>query len=159
MKKIMTSAIYVPIDGTLREYALKMRERGFTPEDGFAILKGDFATYKDCIIGVVKSKDLVSQITVTFPERDTWSSLSCNYFSLKEMLTEKYGKPSDYVEKFDWSEPGDNNARMYEVRFDRCKYYTIYETEKGSIRLSIEHDGARRCSVQIAYYSSSLTVS
>lgn len=158
MKKIMTSAIFVPIDGTLRAYALKMGKSGFTPEDGFAILKGDFASYKDCIVGVVTSKDLVRQITVTFPERDTWSSLSCNYFSLKETLTEKYGKPSDYVEKFDETEPSDNTARMYEVQSGRCKYYTTYETDRGGIQLSIEHDRARRCSVQLAYYDKSMVI-
>ena len=28
-----------------------------------------------------------------FPSLETWSSLSNNYFSLKEMLTKKYGEP------------------------------------------------------------------
>ncbi len=95
----------VPIDGTLNEYVSKMKQNGFThtgTEDGVAMLTGDFAAYKNCIVGVatLKQKDLVSKITVIFPECDTWSFLSSNYFSLKEMLTEKYGKPSDCVEKF-----------------------------------------------------------
>jgi phosphatidylserine synthase len=96
----------VPIDGTLHEYVLKMEKNGFThlgTEEGIAMLKGDFASYKNCIVGVatLKQKDLVSSIKVIFPECDTWSYLSSNYFSLKEMLTEKYGEPSDCVEKFD----------------------------------------------------------
>jgi len=41
---------------------------------------------------------------------------------------------------------------MYEVKFDNCKYYTTYETEKGTIQLSIEHDGVIRCYVQLSYY-------
>ncbi len=41
---------------------------------------------------------------------------------------------------------------MYEIKFDRCKYYTTYETEKGSIQLSIEHEGVMRCFVMLAYY-------
>lgn len=40
----------VPIDGTLNEYVSKMKQSGFTlidTEDGVAMLKGDFAAYKD----------------------------------------------------------------------------------------------------------------
>ncbi len=147
----------VPIDGTLDEYVLKMKKNGFVhmgTEDGIAMLKGDFASYKNCIVGVVtlKQKDLVSTIKVIFPEWDTWSNLSSNYFSLKEMLTEKYGEPSDCVEKFVGYEPSDDNSKMYAVEFDKCKYYTTFETEKGSIQLSIDHDGVMSCYVMLAYY-------
>ncbi|POY36414.1 hypothetical protein C3K47_11750 [Solitalea longa] len=147
----------VPIDGTLTEYVAKMKQNGFIhfgTDDGTALLKGDFAAFKGCIVGVstLKQKDLVSKIAVVFPECDTWSSLSSNYFSLKEMLTEKYGQPSDCVEKFQsYSEP-DDNYKMYEVQFDRCKYYTSFETEKGSIQLSIEHKGASKCFVMLVYH-------
>lgn len=147
----------VPIDGTLREYTSKMEKNGFTQmgtEDGVSILKGDFASYKNCVIGVatLKQKDLVSKITVIFPEQDTWSGLSSNYFSLQEMLTEKYGKPSDTEERFDGYEPRDDNSKMLDVKMDRCKYYTTYETGKGTIQLSIEHDGVTSCYVLLAYY-------
>lgn len=147
----------VPIDGTLREYTLKMEKNGFTQmgtEDGVSILKGDFAAYKNCVIGVatLKQKDLVNKITVIFPEKDTWSGLSSNYFSLQEMLTEKYGKPADKEERFDGSESGDDNSKMYRVKFDNCKYYTIYKTEVGTIELSIEHDGVTSCYVQLSYF-------
>jgi len=147
----------VPIDGTLNDYVAKMKLNGFTQihsEDGVAILKGDFASYKNCTVGVatLKQKDLVNKITVMFPENETWSSLSSDYFSLKEMLTEKYGEPSDYVEKFDGLEPDDDNSRMHDVKFDRCKYYTTYKTEKGTIQLSIEHDGVTSCFVLLTYH-------
>lgn len=144
----------IPIDGKLNEFVLKMKKNGFThidTEDGIAMLKGDFALYKNCIIGIatLRQKDLVSKITVIFPKRDTWSSLSDDYFTLKELLTEKYGEPSDYIEKFQSDlQPRDDNDKMYEVIMNRCKYYTTYETEKGSIQLSIEHDGV----VMLAYY-------
>lgn len=148
----------VPIDGTLNEYVSKMKQNGFSlieTKDGVAILKGDFSAYKDCIVGVatLKQKDLVSKITVIFPECDTWSLLSGNYYNLKEMLTKKYSEPSDCVEKFDThSEPRDDGDKMYAVQFDNCKYYTTYETDKGSIQLSIEHDGVIKCFVMLSYY-------
>jgi hypothetical protein len=147
----------VPINGTLREYIVKMEKNGFTQigtEDGIALLQGDFASYKNCMVGVatLKQKDLVSKITVIFPELETWSSLSSNYFSLKEMLTEKYGEPADYVEKFDGITPRDDFSRMHELKMDNCKYYTTFETEKGRIQLSIEHNGPMSCYVMLAYY-------
>lgn len=148
----------VPIDGTLNEYVAKMKQNGFSlidTKDGVAMLTGDFAAYKNCIVGVatLKQKDLVSKITVIFPECDTWSLLSGNYFNLKEMLTQKYNAPSNCVEKFDsYSEPDDDSGRMHAVKFDNCKYYTTYETDKGSIQLSIEHDGVLKCFVMLSYY-------
>ncbi len=148
----------VPINGTLSEYVAKMKQQGFThmgTDDGVAMLRGDFAAYKGCIIGVatLKQTDLVSKITVIFPECETWSFLSSNYFSLKEMLTEKYGEPAECVEKFDTSfEPEDDNSKMHEVKFDNCKYYTIYETEKGSIQLTIARNSMMSCFVQLSYF-------
>lgn len=147
----------VPIDGTLNEYVAKMGQKGFThigTEDGIAVLQGDFAAYKNCMVTVstLKKKDVVSTIAVIFPERDTWSGLAGNYFALKEMLTEKYGTYSECVEKFDtYSEPSDDRDRMYHVKSDRCKYYTIFETPKGSIELSISHDDVTSCYVVLIY--------
>lgn len=148
----------VPIDGTLNEYVSKMKQSGFAligTEDGVAMLKGDFAAYKGCIIGVatLKGKDLVSKITVIFPAQEAWSSLSSNYYNLKELLTEKYGEPSETVEKFDtYSEPDDDNAKMREVGMDRCKYFTTFELENGSIQLSIENGGFLSSFVMLSYY-------
>ncbi len=148
----------VPIDGTLDEYVSKMKKSGFShlgTEDGTAMLNGDFAGYKNCHIGVstLKQKDLVHKIAVIFPDKETWSTLSGNYFDLKKMLTEKYGKPSDVVEKFDgYSQPKDDNSKMYEVKFDRCKYYSIWETENGEIQLSIEHNSVTSCFVRLGYF-------
>ena len=148
----------VPIDGTLSGYVSRMKQKGFTyidTENGVVVLNGDFAGYKNCMVGVttLKGKDLVSKITVIFPKCDAWSSLSDNYFSLKGMLTEKYGKPSECVEKFqDAVPPTDDGSKMYSVEFDRCKYYTTYKTEKGAIQLSIEHNSVVSCYVMLSYY-------
>jgi hypothetical protein len=148
----------VPIDGTLNEYVVKMKKSGFThkgTENQIAILEGDFAAYKGCTIGVatLKQKDLVSYITVIFPESDTWSILSSNYYNLQELLTEKYGEPSESVEKWDtYSNPNDDGDRMHAVKMDNCKYYTTFETENGQIQLSIDHDNVLSCFVRLTYF-------
>ena len=148
----------VPIDGTLNGYVQKMKQKGFDyigTENGVALLKGDFAAYKGCTIGVatLKQKDLVSRITVIFPDCKTWGTLSDNYYTLKEMLTEKYGTPADVIEEFQgYSDPTDDNSRLYEVKFDRCKYVTNYKTPKGSIQLSIGHNSVTSCYVTLSYF-------
>lgn len=148
----------VPIDGTLNEYVQKMKQKGFDyieTKDGIAILTGDFAAYKGCTVGVatLKQKDLVSKITVIFPNCETWSSLANNYFSLKEMLTEKYGEPADVTERFQsYLEPRDDNDRMLDVKMDRCTYVTTFETPKGDIQLIINHNGGMSCFVTLSYF-------
>lgn len=147
----------VPIDGTLAQYVAKMKNSGFThksTKDGTAILEGDFAAYKNCTVGVstLKQKDLVSKIAVIFPECNTWSSLSSNYFNLKDLLTQKYGKPSESVEEFQSHTPDDDGSKMTEVQLDACKYYTIFETGKGTIKLAIGHSDMTHCFVTLAYF-------
>ncbi len=151
----------VPLDGTLDQYVSKMTQVGFervSTKDGVAMLHGDFAGYKDCYVGVstLKEKDLVYKIAVIFPEKDTWSTLSGNYFNLKQMLTEKYGQPSDVAEKFDgYSEPRDDESKMHGVKFDRCKYYSVWQTDNGEIHLSIDHNSLLKCFVKLIYFDKS----
>ncbi|MCR9063834.1 MAG: hypothetical protein NXI00_07700 [Cytophagales bacterium] len=148
----------VPIDGTLNDYLSKMKESGFTllnSEDGTAVLNGDFAGYKDCIIQVstLKGKDLVSKISVRFPVITNWSPLSSNYFNLKELLTEKYGEPNLSIEKFDTSSPPDDDvSRMYHTKLNRCKYLTTFELKNGSIQLSIGNGSYSSTYVSLLYF-------
>lgn len=148
----------IPIDGTVSNFVAKLKQKGYThltTSDGVALLNGEFAAYKDCTIGVVSSKgrDSVCKVAVMFPAKDTWSALERNYLSLKEMLTTKYGEPSDCVETFQsYSQPTDDNSKMYELRFDRCKYYTVFSTEQGTIQLELGHESVTRCYVLLSYF-------
>lgn len=148
----------IPIDGTLTGFVSKMKLNGFTHDgtvDGTAVLSGDFAGYKGCYVGVstLKQKDLVYKLAVMFPEKETWTTLSNDYFHLKEMLTEKYGEPI-VVEKFDTysGSTNDDNMKMHYVRYDKCKYFAVYETPKGTVELSIEHSEDSRCFVKLMYF-------
>lgn len=146
----------VPIDGKLAAYVEKMKKTGFThkgTKDGLAMLEGEYASYKNCIVGVstLKQKDLVSKIVVLFPNRETWSSLSSNYFTLKELLTEKYGTPSEIVERFS-SDVDDDGSKMTLAKLGSCNYQTTYLTDKGTIQLNIEHDSEMHCFVKLAYF-------
>ena len=149
----------VPIDGTLNEYVTKMKQCGFEcsgTDGGIAVLKGDFAGYKNCYIKVstLNQMDLVYNIRVTFPDQDTWSSLFANYSDLKQMLTEKYANPTDVVEIFDVSPfppPINDDEKMLVVKRDKCKYSALWKTNNGEIHLFIDHYGLSSCFVRLIY--------
>jgi hypothetical protein len=137
----------VPIDGTLKQFYSKLQQEGFdgyvSEEGDMALANGDFAGFKGCLCAIQTShpEELISEVNILFfPRSETWATLSSNYNSLKSMLTDKYGKPSDCVERF----PSlyiskDDNSKMHEVIMDRCTYRTSYEVENGFIILSINN--------------------
>lgn len=146
----------VPIDGTLNEFVGKLKQKGFSlkgTEDGVAVLTGEFAAYKGCTVAVYQHESgVVNRVGVMFPEKDTWSLLYNDYSKLKNMLTQKYGEPSDVTEEFQgYSAPRTDSDKMYAVEFDRCKYICDFMTEEGIIELRIAHDGVSSCFVVLVY--------
>lgn len=131
----------IPVDGTLKACTDALVKDGFhyeSTKDGTALLTGDFAGYKGCVIGVstLKNLDVVNHIDVLFPGRDTWSAMLNDYETLKAMLTEKYGTPSDSKEN-SAGYMGDSGSEMQASGNDGFVYYTTFATELGDIELSI----------------------
>lgn len=55
------------------------------------------------------------------------------------MLSQKYGVPTEVVEQFHGSPvPETNSSKLHELSMDRCTWYTLYETPKGDIKLSLQ---------------------
>src|SRR5690242_13766674 len=105
----------VPIDGTLQEFVSKMEKNGFvkvSSEEGYALMVGEYASHKGSMVAIetLKHEDVVSKIAVMLPPGDTWTALSTDYFSMKKMLVETYGNPTDQVETFLGVAPVDDNA-------------------------------------------------
>lgn len=149
----------VAIDGTLDKFVARMEQDGFKKEhktNGQAVLSGDFADFKACMIYVhtLKGKDLVSKIEVHFSEQTQWEPLHDDYIHLKELLTLKYGKPSACVEKFQGVEllhSLDNGLKMNLVGLDHCQYETRFEIDKGEITLRIGHEAIHKAFVMLTY--------
>lgn len=147
----------VPIDGTLDQFVLKMKAAGLQhmkSEDGIAYLKGEFAGYQNCHIGVASllPKDITHKVIIIFPENSNWDGLHSNYIMIKKLLIEKYGNPTLNEEKFDsYSEPSDDRMRFIYVQMEKCQYYSIWNTENGNIQLSIEN-GENICFVNLVYF-------
>jgi hypothetical protein len=148
----------IQIDGTLNTFISKLKQIGFRhlkTENRIAMFEGDFAGYKNCGIGVstLSNKDLVHKIVVIFPNKDTWSTLYGNYYDLKQMLTDKYGNPSIVFEEFEsYPQPDNDDLKMYAVKFDKCKFKSVWETAKGEIQLKISHDDLMNCFVSLVYF-------
>lgn len=147
----------IPIDGTLKEYINAMTKAGFTYDntyDGIAVLKGDFAGFKNCTIGVstLQNCDLVNRIAVLFPENNKWADLLEDYEQLKAMLIQKYGEPESSEEKFT-KQVTDDDSKICAVGTDDCVWCSEFKTELGGIKLSIV-DGVlyHRGLVRIVYY-------
>lgn len=119
-------------------------------------MSGDFAGFKDCIIGVstLSNCDVVSHIAVLFPNRDTWTSVLNDYEQLKAMLTKKYGEPDAVKERFNgYIGDYDNSLVMHALKDGEYDWYTVFSTDLGDIELSIlegtrYHTGA----VRLSYY-------
>jgi len=148
----------VPLDGKLIEFVTKMKSVGFThlqTTDGVAFLSGDFAGYKKCMIGVstLKQNDLVHKVIVAFPDLSTWGALENNYLNIKSLLTEKYGEPSNVIEQFDSNvKLLDDNLRFTYLQLDQCKFHSVWDTNKGTIQLAIDHNGLESCFIKLVYF-------
>lgn len=123
-----------------------------------SILSGDFAGFKNYIVGVstLKNCDVVCHIAVLFPDKETWSAVLIDYEHLKTILTEKYGTPSDSRERF-FDNYIDNSTGniliMSALHNDKYEWYTIFTTELGSIELSIiPADDYDEGMVRLSYY-------
>lgn len=145
----------IPMEGTLQAFTNKLVDKGFTSvgiQEGVSLLKGEFAGYKDCTICAVADKSgMICKVSVLFPKMDKWGDLEQCYSYYKSMLTEKYGKPTDCVEKFQSSFVDDDNSKMHELKFDGCNYYSQFEGDNGKIQLEITHQSLE-CYVMLSYF-------
>ncbi len=145
----------VPMDGTIQQFAQKLTQKGLTiVEKGNdnIILSGMFASYKDCVVGVIGDKQQhVAKVAVVFPDCDTWADLEKNYTNIKQMLTQKYGEPTDVVEKFQASYIDNDMSKMSALQLQRCTYYSIFTTEEGSIQLELKSSDYK-CYVILSYF-------
>ena len=149
----------VPINGTLKQYTAAMVKAGFKSEgtqDGLSLLSGEFAGFKDCIVGVstLKNCDVVNRIVVLFPAKDTWASLMGDYEHLKSLLTTKYGEPETEREYFTGyaSKTDSDGIEMSALHNEELEWYTVFVTDLGSIELSVTSASYGKGMVRLGYF-------
>lgn len=146
----------IEITGTLDQFGAKLASQGFKfidKLDNNALYMGRFAGVDDCFVllaPVENSKDIAAVLVMfgisvseygTIHSYETWESLYGDYKRLKDLLTEKYGKPTDENEGF--SEDAHTSSsyfKLHSVKEGQCEYYTQWgddDLDKMTVKLII----------------------
>lgn len=133
----------VEITGKLPEVVKQLTDKGYTKvsqDKDYVAMYGSF-TGQNVVLGVYATpiSKTVSRIAVIYPEGgDSWTILSNQYEGLKERLTNKYGEPSEVIEKFEYPySPTSHPLMAFEL--EKATYKTRFLTDNGGVTLSIIH--------------------
>ena len=132
-----------PIDGTITEFASKMKAKGFVQKEvdkNMIIMKGEFMgqVCELYIAGTEKTKT-VWQVSVWFDRVYTsWYSLKSDYTSVQFSYIGKYGAETKDYHFFVKPYYEGDGYEMQAVKLDKCRYGTFWDKEDGNIMVSIE---------------------
>lgn len=149
----------VPINGSLITFIQKMKTKGFVmygknDAQTLALMNGKFAE-ENVTISIFSSKKsrTVYSVHVNLKETTAWAALKAQFDSFKEMLTTKYGEPSESYEEFEYPYKDGNGLELNALKNKKANFSAIYDVgEIGIIRLDIFSDDAIRGQVVISYY-------
>lgn len=143
-----------PIDGTITEFASKMKAKGFVQiveSENFITMEGEFMG-KEChihIVGTKKAK-IVYMVSVIFDRKYTsWYSLKSDYNDIRDSYIGKYGMPAKDYHFFDSPYYEGDGYEMQAVRLEKCNYLCFWnDMEEGDIMISIMKDSRISISYQ-----------
>lgn len=146
----------IPIEGNTDSFVKKLIEKGYSYEGkeyGVVILMGEFITIPNCIVGVqsYSDRDQVSSVTVIFPEKNSWNMISMSYYNLKNLLSEKYGTPTNCLEQFSDSEPSTDFLKFQALLDGRCNYLSVFSCKNGEVQLTIGKNSNNTASIFLVY--------
>lgn len=134
----------IPINGSLNQFVTRLIKQNFKlieTSDHDALLTGRFAE-KEVNILVQASSKTVYSVTVMYPKQTSWKAIKTQYENIKEILTAKYGKAKEIIEKFDDPKYEKYSLELLALSQDKCDYmaHFITNTGNGMIRLNISND-------------------
>lgn len=138
----------IPINGSEKEFGNKLLEIGYEATAHPSAFTGKFIG-EDCTIFLLSSEytKSVYSIGISFNSENRWITLKSTYNNIKEMYSEKYGKPSMSREYFDSPYYDGDGYELSAVKQNKCNYISFWEMENGSISLAIHTD----CSIALLY--------
>ena len=77
-------------------------------------------------------------------------SFGKDYYTLKDMLTEKYGTP-ECVEQFSDREPSSDFLKFHAILNDECHYVSEFSCENGKIQLTMSKQDYNSAAVILRY--------
>lgn len=136
----------IPICGNIEKFASELEQKGFSKLSK-KLYEGEFAG-KDVTLYLSDDEhNNIHTIMVIFDEKKSWSALKSSFFQLKELYTEKYGKPTRQFSDFEEPYYEGDGYEMQAVKLDKTRYASIYELENGDIILTITSE----CNVIAVY--------
>lgn len=134
----------IPIDGSPKSFANKLKSRGFTLEDSLSPdviwMTGTFAGISDSYVFIHKSpfSANVYKVRVAFPGQDSWSEIENRYNRFKDWLSQKY-LLIESTEEFQGYSPERDSSKMTKLILGDCIYFCEYgaNSSKGSFLGSI----------------------
>lgn len=157
----------VEITGTVEQFGSKMAAQGFqflSKDNNTAIYQGRFAGQDECyvyLVPVENSKDIASVSVMmglkisdygTVYSYETWEQLMRDYENMKDLLTEKYGDPSEQNEGFlNGASTSSSYLKLHSVQEGQCDYHATWgnaDVDKMMVKLAIV--GGRNMGEQVA---------
>lgn len=150
MNDLTTSAPHIKFKGislgeTPYNFASELERQGYTyvtKMDDTYVLTGAFAGYSNCNLYITAAQydNTVDHVGINFPNQTRWEYLLNTYNNLKDMLTQKYGKPVSCIEKFNTSNTSTSEYKIMSLlKQDEFKYETLFFIEGGYVKLIISH--------------------
>ena len=130
----------VPLNGDINNFAKELVKQGFTIKEtkGNVITMSGSYINRQCEVIVFASKktNIVWKVAIYLPEETNWYSIKNDFLRLKEQFITKYGNGKSY-EFFSNPYSEGDGYEMQAVKLGKCHYTTFWETQGGTIGLSI----------------------
>lgn len=127
----------IPIDGTLQTFSSALCQKGFTyvgAEDGVASFQGMVTGHKATVAVIVNAAGQVYRVGIVYDGMEQWQFIENLYEGLKEMLTTKYGEPTEITETIP---PYCNDDKMFACKMDLMTWETSFTAPQGTIQLKV----------------------
>ena len=143
----------IPIDGSPKSFANKLKSRGFTLKDPLSPdviwMTGTFAGISNSDVFIYKypATANVYKVRVVFPGQDSWSQIEMRYNKFKDWLSQKY-LLLESTEEFQGYPPSSDSDKMRKLVLDNCSYLCNYGAGSskgefiGSIYLAIRSNSS-----------------
>lgn len=132
------------MEGTLDVFVGKMQAKGFEllgTEGGMTVMKGLFMG-RDCTItiGSTTKSSSVYAVNVLFSREyglDEWYSIKADYRRISSAFREKYGTPTDELEKFIYPYKEGDGLEIEALYRRKCWYVSRWKRPEGKIMVSM----------------------
>lgn len=132
----------VAIDGELSKAISKYKEKGyelFNKEKDMAALKGRAAGKEITLVLITTPKSkIICRAGVFLPIREDWQTLKDDFEKYKEILTNKYGKPTSIYETFKEPYIDGKGNEMTAVTDKKCQYAAYWLDDKNNTNIALE---------------------